>query len=371
MKQALRIIIPFVCILVTIAIVTFSYAAFSTNMLIGAGGVLKNYHDPVYINRVSFKRLVNATEDYNPEYSYKYFTVYNSLDRSSVIQYNVVLKNETNTDYKIKNHYITKNNPKVSVNYDAISIIGTIIPANSTITLQYSITCGEDTTESDVIKVDYEWEPYSITYPSLDYDSTKDVEVLTIGDEEFYVISRDASNIQAITKNNLYVGKVYNNSVLTKTINNYDNGYGRQSDNPGTTEFTQENLGNRQPAYGSNIYDSRTTLYNYVEDYKTYLNHQYGVTVNASVLAASRLNDLGCNITIGDRDNTNDSCTNGPDWLFESTYWTQTNDTYTKLYVVNSNKTITTVDYNNQNSVGLKPMITIPTSSVTINSTRP
>ena len=368
MKQALRIILPFVCLLVTICIVTFSYAAFSTNALIGIGGTIKKWHQPVYVSRVSFKNMINATENYNPEYAYKNFALYVTLNKASKVKYNVIIKNETNTDYKITKQSISKTNNNVVVDKSSLNV-GDIIPANSQITIVYSLSTSEETSQTDVIRVAFDWEVNSVTYPTITYDSSIDVEELSIGNEKFYVIERDASNVTAIAKDNLYVGKIYNNGVLSNSITSYDDGYNIQNINDlGTTKYSNNNLSGSNGAY---VLDSNTLLYTYVQNYVGYISNRYSVTVNGSLISANQLNSLGCNITIGDNDNTNDSCNNAPSWIGGSTYWTATADAANKAYVVNSNKTISSIIYNNETDVGVRPIITIPTASVTIESSRP
>ena len=106
---------------------------------------------------------------------------------------------------------------------------------------------------------------------------------VAIGDEHFYIISNTDGEIAMLSKYNLYVGNECTSAssssctpygedatgIQDSTMRGWVSG---QSVRNGTTKFSNTNYWlstvSTYPAY---VYDSNSTLYNYVESYRTYL----------------------------------------------------------------------------------------------------
>ena len=113
---------------------------------------------------------------------------------------------------------------------------------------------------------------------------------VAIGDEHFYIISNTDGEIAMLSKYNLEVGNVCTSSSSCTLIENPSGiqdsemiGYPPDGSYPryGTTEFSSTNYwysGGLKAEYGTSypayVYDSNSTLYNYVESYRTYLESQ-------------------------------------------------------------------------------------------------
>ena len=152
-------------------------------------------------------------------------------------------------------------------------------------------------------------------------DGTQKSDEVCIGEECFYVMYSDETTVTMLAKYNLYVGGEYNNSNWTaygdeatgkqdSTMLGYVEG---QTIRKGTTEFSNTNYwSSTVSSYPAYVYDSNSTLYSYVENYKTYLS-TLGVTPNeARLITAEELIALGCSGGI---------CTDAPSWVYATSYW--------------------------------------------------
>ena len=151
-------------------------------------------------------------------------------------------------------------------------------------------------------------------------DGTQKGDEVCIGEECFYVMYSDETTVTMLAKYNLYVGGEYNSNWTAygdeatgkqdSTMLGYVSG---QSISKGTTKFSNtsywSSIVSSYPAY---VYDSNSTLYSYVENYKTYLS-TLGVTPNeARLITAEELIALGCSGGI---------CTDAPSWVYATSYW--------------------------------------------------
>ena len=373
MKQAVKTIIPFVLLLVTICIVTFSYAAYSTNLIIGMEGVVKSYKEDITVTNVAFSTLTNATEVFNPEFTTNTATFHISLNNTSTVVYNVTIANNTDVDKKISRLNIVKTNDNVDLDKNALSV-GTVIPANSTITITYEISTSETTDQSDDIRLEYSFIDSSVTRPYINHDDTYNVDVLNIGDEKFFVVSNTNGQIKAFAMYNLYVGNIYRkaSSTLLKNINQYDGDYNRQSsdargnaDSLDIDRITYAYGGHywNSRDWGVDIYNSNSYMYEYLENYEDYIHDYYGVDITASMMNVNTLNQLGCAISL-DNNASNDSCASAPDWVKNTSFWTQTTANARFMYGIYLSGGIGIVDSVNMYQFGLRPFITINSSDV-------
>ena len=162
-------------------------------------------------------------------------------------------------------------------------------------------------------------------------DGTQKSDEVCIGEECFYVMYSDETTVTMLAKYNLYVGGEYDGSAWTaygeevtgKQNSNMLGYVSGQSIRKGTTMFSSTNYWsstvNSYPAY---VYDSNSTLYSYVENYKTYLS-TLGVTpTEARLITYEEVTSLGCSGL---------DCKNAPSWVYATSYWS--GSAYSSFYV--------------------------------------
>ena len=135
---------------------------------------------------------------------------------------------------------------------------------------------------------------------------------VSIGDENFYIISSDKSSVTMLAKYNLYAGGVSDGSTWTpygdeatgiqdSTMLGYH--LGQSTVRKGTLQYSTTNYwyndgliqkyGSSYPAY---IYDSNSNLYIYVEKYKVYLESMGVFVEEARLIKREELEELGCSV---------------------------------------------------------------------------
>lgn len=189
---------------------------------------------------------------------------------------------------------------------------------------------------------------------------------IAIGDEHFYLISSNDDSVTMLAKYNLYVGGVFDVSTNRWTafgeaatgkqdlnMLGYISG---QSIRKGTTKFSNTNYwSSTVSSYPSYVYDSNSTLYNYVENYKTYLS-TLGVTpTEARLITYEELTSLGCSGSI---------CKNAPSWVYATTYWSGSAYSSYNVWNVYSYGDFHNNNYSNNNYSGCRPVITISRSLI-------
>ena len=180
---------------------------------------------------------------------------------------------------------------------------------------------------------------------------------IAIGDEHFYIISSDEDSITILAKYNLYVGGFYDGSTWTaygeeatgiqdSTMFGYGSG---QSVRNGTTPFSSsEYWGN--VSSGTYVYDINSIIYNYVENYKVYLESKGAEIEEARLIAHDELISLGCSrVTY--------SCSEAPAWVYGISYWS--GSAYDDEYVlcVSYNGSYVSDLYFNDKELGVRPVI--------------
>ena len=150
-------------------------------------------------------------------------------------------------------------------------------------------------------------------------DGTQTSDEVCIGEECFYVMYSDETTVTMLAKYNLYVGGEYNTSWTAYG----DEATGKQdstmlgyvsSGQPykGTTMFSNTNYWSTVISFPIYVYASNSTLYSYVENYKTYLS-TLGVTpTEARLITYEELISLGC---------SGQSCSTAPSWVYATSYW--------------------------------------------------
>ena len=111
-----------------------------------------------------------------------------------------------------------------------------------------------------------------------------------------------------------------------------------------------EKYGTEYPAY---VYDSNSSLYSYVEDYKVFLQN-YGVVISsARLISREELDRLGCD---------NGSCMSAPSWVYSTSYWTGSATGISTVVGVKYVGDTLTTPRNINYYYGVRPVITIPKS---------
>ena len=197
------------------------------------------------------------------------------------------------------------------------------------------------------------------------YDPYKIGNEKCFGSECFYIISSTEETVTMLAKYNLYVGGEYNSSwtaygeEATGKQNSNMLGYVRgQSIRKGTTKFSNTNYwSSTVSSYPAYVFDSNSTLYSYVENYKTYLS-TLGVTpIEARLITYEELESLGCS-------GSDNSCSEAPEWVYATTYWSGSAYTPDYVWFVDSIGDFDDVFYNIDFDYGVRPVITISKSLI-------
>ena len=197
------------------------------------------------------------------------------------------------------------------------------------------------------------------------YDPYKIGNEKCFGSECFYIISSTEETVTMLAKYNLYVGGEYNSSwtaygeEATGKQNSNMLGYVRgQSIRKGTTKFSNTNYWTSTvSSYPAYVYDSNSTLYSYVENYKTYLS-TLGVTpIEARLITYEELESLGCS-------GSDNSCSEAPEWVYATTYWSGSAYNAYDVWFVGSYGGFGGDFYSSDSRYGVRPVITISKSLI-------
>ena len=180
-----------------------------------------------------------------------------------------------------------------------------------------------------------------------------------LGNECFYVISSDETSVNIFAKYNLYVG-----NVCTEEDSNSCTAYGNEATGlqdstmlgckgsgvfRGTTQFSSTIYweGSSNKSY---VYDSNSPLYNYVENYKRYLESQDAVIEDARLIKIEELESLGCQI--------DGTCSEAPKWVYSTTYWTGNISSINYVYRVGTGGLLSR-SYTHKYCYGVRPVINV------------
>ena len=229
--------------------------------------------------------------------------------------------------------------------------------------------------------------PFSITFPNVTLvystidDSTIEPNVLrvesgdintigsivSIGNENFYVIGQEDGNVKLLSMYNLHVGNQYDEDngavALTNPSGIQDSsaiGYfdSFSSDDPliGIVTFSSTNYWSSSvSSYPAYVYNSNSITYNYVENYKSYLEGLGATIEEARLISYEELENLGCS---GD----NFDCSSAPSWIYETSYWAGAANASIFVWGVRSDTHFGYVPYYFNNSFGVRPVIEISTA---------
>ena len=192
-------------------------------------------------------------------------------------------------------------------------------------------------------------------------NGTNTSDEICIGEECFYVMYSDEESVTMLSKYNLYVGGERDTSAGNTWTPYGDEASGIQDEtmkgfivgqaiSKGVTPFSNTNYwSSTVSSYPAYVYDSNSTLYSYVENYKTYLT-TLGVIINeARLITIEELTSLGC---------ASSSCYYAPSWVSATSYWTGTAYNTKILWNVDSGKGFYS-NYPYNNHFGVRPVIVI------------
>ena len=197
-------------------------------------------------------------------------------------------------------------------------------------------------------------------------DGTKTSDEVCIGDECFYVMYSDETTVTMLAKYNLYVGGVYDTSTSLWTAYGEEAtgkqdstmiGYSTSKPYKGITKFSISAYWSDVSSYPAYVYASKSTLYSYVENYKTYLS-TLGVTpIEARLITYEEFTALGCS-------SSSKSCGGAPSWVYSTSYWSGSGYNFRRVWVVYSSGTIYDLDKDHESYCGVRPVITIDRSLI-------
>jgi type IV pilus assembly protein PilA len=208
-------------------------------------------------------------------------------------------------------------------------------------------------------------------------------DIVRIGTEEFYVIKNSGNDLVLLAHYNLKVGSIYNISTKIRDYNSDEEGYGIQSSETlgknfkGIVAFSDTsywkgkvgdnlkypgiycnvNITYTQETNCAYVFDENSNLYNYVINYRNYLENQGVIIKEARLLKVEEAYELGCeNGTSWGLNN----CNNAPSFILETTFWLGSAGAPEYPWLINSGPN-QNFGYASPNGlwIGLRPVIVI------------
>ena len=198
-----------------------------------------------------------------------------------------------------------------------------------------------------------------VEYPEgKDRTTVEPGDLVKISNEEFYVIKRDGSNLILMAHYNLNVGNYKNSSVQEgiqhSSVRGKYNGEQTYGMVPfSTNDYWSDKIGTTyQPQYSGNnqyyyVYDSNSIIYNYIEQYKSYLE-SFGVNIKEARLPKwNEFDNISLNFNSID--------------LSATSFWFGTTDiTYPgRLFTYITSNGWNLMSYNSYSTLGIRPIIVI------------
>ena len=193
-------------------------------------------------------------------------------------------------------------------------------------------------------------------------NGTETGDEVCLNEECFYVMYSDETTVTMLAKYNLYVGGSYSDSAYKpytsgvtgkqdETMLGYKSG---QTIRNGTTPFANLNYWTSTVvSYPAYVYNSQSILYNYVENYRTYLISLGLIPNEARLITYEELEKLGCS-------GVDASCRNAPSWVYATSYWSGSANDANNIWNVYSNKMFVNYDsYTCVHIQGVRPVIVI------------
>jgi len=194
--------------------------------------------------------------------------------------------------------------------------------------------------------------------------------VVTIGDQQFYTIGTEGDNVKLLSMYNLHVGNTYDSTNGVVALSNptgiqdasakgWFSGY--SVDNPiiGNVAFSSTNYwSSTVSTYPAYVYNSSSTLYTYIENYKSYIEG-LGVEVSeARPITYEELTseEIGCSAD-------DYSCTTSSyPWIYSTSYWSGSASATYDVWGVSSYGSFGCSFYSDADYGGVRPVIIISKS---------
>ena len=185
-----------------------------------------------------------------------------------------------------------------------------------------------------------------------------------IGQECFYLVDNNDYQAILLSKYNLYVGEITDGNTTTPITNT--NGLqnenakgwflGYSITNPiiGNSDFSTYGYWSNITGYPSYVYNNKSLVYQYIENYKNYFYTNYDLNVSARLIKYEELLKLGCS-------DIDQNCENAPAWVSSTTYWTGTAADKDNLYQVGGNRACPKFGVCHYlEGYGVRPIIEVP-----------
>lgn len=190
----------------------------------------------------------------------------------------------------------------------------------------------------------------------LSGDGTKLGDEIAIGDQEFYVISNENSQVKMLAKYNLMVGNKCTTSsscsviadstgLQDSTMKGYDkNGYPYL----GVVQFSSySNKGEEYSSYVGSIVEG------YVNNYINYLKTKYEIDIQGGLLTKKEVEAITGNTSSYSYYFDNSV----PAWLYSTSTWLDSPYSSSSIWTISTNKYFTYYSYSYNNRYGVRPMI--------------
>ena len=223
------------------------------------------------------------------------------------------------------------------------------------------------TVDVNQVKVAEEQTPISTCKVVSGY-GTRVGDEIACGTENFYVMSNDGNNITMLAKYNLKVGRIYTSGSTYTEIPTTEEGYGLQDSEmkgwlnsgypyKGTLAFSSTNYWSSiTSSYPAFVYNSNSNLYQYVENYESYLKSLGVSSVFASLMSYEQIVSLGCSGL---------SCIGAPSWVYSTSYWLGSASSSRNVWIDRMSG-FYNVAFSDSILFGVRPVVTISTDEVAV-----
>lgn len=213
---------------------------------------------------------------------------------------------------------------KVRIEYRSDVALSEMPATDSSLSLSFKINFVQNNNDDNSIV-----ENYGKALRVVSGDGTQAGNEICIRDECFYVMSSNSTSITMLSKYNLHIGYKFddtNQQVLLANPTSLQHKtalgwvYNYSVDNPiiGTVPFSYDTYWNATTStYPVYVYNDSSVIYDYVQEYRSYLE-RLGLTINdARLITIDELAALGCNIT-------DEHCLAASNWVYSTSFWTGT-----------------------------------------------
>ena len=176
-------------------------------------------------------------------------------------------------------------------------------------------------------------------------------DLISFGDERFYVISNNSETITMLAEFSININTNRQDATASGTAFAYE-AYWVENYNLKTK------YGSSYPAY---VYDSNSNLYQYNENYESYLKSLGVISADVKVISFEQLVELGCQ--------AGGSCSSAPEWVIPGYYyWTGSAFNHYNLWVLTGYDYLTDdIDSQYSDSWRLRPVLTVSKSEIKFN----